>query len=376
LNKALYGIKQAPKAWNDNINTFFISLGFSRCTKDTCVYYRCSKTRHPIIITIFVDDMLAAYYDEDKQEWNGYLLTLKQTYEVSDLGRVHHILGMRINYNVNKNLIIDQELYVKDKLKAFNMSECKHFSTPETAVKLINATENELLAPDNNYRSITGSLIYLAISTRPDITHGVNMLSRHMSKPGITHLNAAKRVLRYLQGTKSYGLHYQNNFTQREVNLTGYCDSDWAGDVEDRKSTTGYCVFINNNIVSWNTKKQQTIALSTAEAELMALVEVIKEVKWMKELLIELHFDVVSPIEIFVDNQSAIKMAQNDVEHDRTKHIDIKYHFIKRETEEKQIKLTWISSNLQLADVFTKALSSNLFQQHRDSILYNTANNM
>lgn len=307
----------------------------------------------------------------DKIEWLEYKSKIKQQYEISDLGRVSHILGMRVSYE-NKKLSIDQSIYVSEKLNLFNMIKCREKSVPESSEKLVDASENELLNDEQVkiYRGIVGSLIYASISTRPDITHAVNMLSRYMSKSGVEHMNAARRLLRYLQGSMNYGLVYQcDERLTSDIKITGYCDSDWGGDQIDRKSTTGYCVFINNNLISWNTKKQPTVALSSAEAELMAIVDVIKEIKWMEQLLSELEYKMILPIDIFIDNQSAIKMAENDVEHDRTKHIDIKYHFMKDEIKAGKIKLSWISTDKQLADVFTKALGSNQFIKIRDQMM-------
>ena len=252
------------------------------------------------------------------------------------------------------------------------MQECKSQSTPEELTKLIKCEENELLDDKlvTVYCGIVGSLIYASISTRPDITHAVNMLSRFMSRPGKNHLNAGKRILRYLQGTSEYGLQYKRNRNENgKITISAYSDSDWGGDSEDRKSTTGYVVFINDNLVSWNTKKQATVALSTAEAELMAAAEVIKEVLWMKYILNELMYEVSLPINIFIDNQSTIKIIQNDVEHDRTKHIDIKYYFMKEKLNEGIILPQWIETENQLADIFTKSLSCSLFTKLRDELM-------
>ena len=377
LNKALYGIKQAPKAWNDNINAFIKSLGYVQCIKDTCMYVKKSKTNRTMMLGLFVDDMMSVYKKQDRDEWNEYKKLMKKKYEISELGEVNHILGMKVTRE-DEVVKINQQLYIEDKLKMFDMDQCNDISTPEASIKLSVTSENEMLDQKQAalYRGIVGSLLYASISTRPDITHAVNMVSRYMSSPSAQHLVAAKRILRYLQGTKALGLVYRRqrhvsdtSVTGQTLTITGYSDSDWGGDLSDRKSTTGYCVFINGNLISWNTKKQQTVALSTAEAELMAIVEVVKEVKWMYQLLEEMYFKVELPVQIYIDNQSAIKIAQNDIEHDRTKHIDIKYHFLKKEVEEKRVNLNWVSTEKQLADIFTKALGSQIFCNLRDQMM-------
>lgn len=174
-------------------------------------------------------------------------------------------------------------------------------------------------------------------------------------------------MMRYLSGTPMLGLHYGNNSSnERDVVITAYCDADWGGDKADRKSTTGYCVYVNNNLISWNTKKQPTVALSSAEAELMAIVEVVKEVKWMSAVLTEMNYNVHTPITIM----SAIKIAQHDVEHDRTKHIDIKHHFVRDEINNKHIEVKWVRSEQQVADIFTKTLSPTLFERHAHSLVH------
>ena len=328
---------------------------------------------------------------------DDYQTTSQKQYELTDIGDVHHILGMRVtrqninndsnnNNNINYNVtFIDQQTYINSKLSQFNMGESKETSTPGDVNVLLNDSSEK--ADANLYRSIVGSLIYASTSTRPDITHAVNIASRVMHAPTQTHMRAAKKVLRYLAGCDSYALKYtnnnnnnnqhnnssndrDNNINNNGIELVAYCDADWGGDKADRKSTTGYCVYMNDNLISWNTKKQVTVALSTAEAELMAIVEAVKEVKWMSQLLTEMNVNVKMPISIYTDNQAAIKIAQHDIEHDRTKHIDIKYHFIRDEINNKQVAINWIRTERQVADVFTKTLSSPSFINHRNRLVH------
>jgi hypothetical protein len=376
LNKALYGIKQAPHEWNQDINSFLKSLEFRVCVKDTCVYIKTSKTNNDIIIGLFVDDILISYDEIDENEWNEIKKKLKHKYEISDIGDVKSILGMRITINNNNNTIcIDQNNYINVKLKQFQMNQCRTLSVPGETLKMKKSDDNNDYKYINDFRMKVGSLIYAAISTRPDITHAVNIASRYMSNPDQTHMNAVNKILRYLNESNNYGLMYKdneiniNNNNDNELTIFGYCDADWGGDINDRTSTTGYCTFIDDNLISWNTKKQQTVAISTAEAEYMAAVEVTKELLWLKQLLNELNYEIKLPIKIYIDNLSAIYIAQHDVQHDRTKHIDIKYHFIKQYVEEKIIELEWISTEKQLADIFTKALGKNLFTKFRNKLM-------
>jgi hypothetical protein len=370
LNKALYGIKQAPREWNININNTITTLGFTKCRKDECIYVKVSKSRNIIMLGLFVDDIIVSYHVTDEVEWFSLKSRLMQRYELSDIGDAHVILGMRIT-RINNYTYVDQQAYTREKLEEFNMSECRTSSTPGDVNVHLNDSVGEVNR--HTYMKLVGSLMYAMQATRPDITHATNVVSRHMNNPKPTHMRAAFKVMRYLSGCVNYGLRYNNDervYKWNEVTITGYCDADWGGDKSDRKSTTGYCVFVNENLISWCTRKQQTVALSSAEAELMAMVEVVKEVKWMSMLLEEIGYRVTKPIQILSDNQAAIKIAHNDIEHDRTKHIDIKYHFVRNEVNRGQVTVKWIRTQQQIADIFTKTLTHAPFITHRDKLVY------
>ena len=195
LNKALYGIKQAPREWNRNINNFMKNeLKFTQCVKDTCVDVKKSKKNNNMIIGLFVDDTVTSHSTDDDDEYNELIDKLKKKYEMTDLGEVSHILGMRVKRE-NDTLYIDQKVYIDEKLKEFKMSDCKTVTTPESLEKLTKNINKNEIENEDEYRSIVGSLIYASVSTRPDITHAVNMVSRHMHEPNATHMNAAKRIL-------------------------------------------------------------------------------------------------------------------------------------------------------------------------------------
>jgi hypothetical protein len=370
LNKALYGIKQAPREWNININNYLISINFKACKKDPCIYTKKSIRNNIIILGLFVDDIIVSYVLDDETEWKDIKKTMMEKYDITDMGAVSNILGMHVQRDSYNNIYVDQQTYIHEKLNTFNMKECVPVSTPGDVNIMLNT--NADLADVKLYRSIIGSLIYVSVCTRPDVTHAVNICSRFMTKPTITHMQAAKRILRYLRGNIEYGLKYNNNISTNgnKVVVSGYSDADWGGDKYDRKSTTGYCTFVNGNLISWNTKKQPTVALSTAEAELMAIVELAKEVTWLCSVLEEMNYQVEKPSCILSDNLSAIKIAQNDIEHDRTKHIDIKYYYIRDEIINNNIQVKWINSQQQLADIFTKALLTPSFSNHKNKLVH------
>lgn len=376
LNRALYGIKQAPREWHAEIHASLIALGYTSCLKDSCIYWKKSKSGNIIILGLFVDDIVSAFSKRDINEWRHDKYKLKSKYEMSELGEVSHILGMRVKRTSN-SILITQDVYVNDKLKEFNFDNAKTVSAPETITRTSSSATSSSSSPlnvrdVNTYRQMVGSLMYASYSTRPDITHATNMVARHMSNPTDDSIIMVKRIYRYLAGARSHGLLYKTStHTQHQggVVLSGYCDADWGGDLADRKSTTGYCTFINDNLISWQSKKQTTVALSSTEAEYMAICDITKEIMWMQMILSELHMKVITPTIIYVDNQSAIKISENDIAHERTKHIDIKHYFVKDAIEKKIIQLKWISTEHQLADIFTKALPSPSFTSLRDRLI-------
>jgi hypothetical protein len=399
LNKTLYGTKQAPHQWNEEINKFIVSIGFNRLVSDTCVYIKQSLNNKSVIIGLFVDDLIVLYDKIDESEYQNIKSKLFNKYKMKDLGNAEWILGMRIIRNRSNKLIhLNQELYINKMLEKFNMKHCKSLNTPAELTKLslkdcpVNEQQKQSML-NKPYRQLVGSLLYAAISTRPDIMYAVNALSRFNNNPGELHWIAAKRVLRYLNGTVSHGilfngnidLKFENglNYKMKNVNdnesninnnveyncLTGYCDSDWGGDIDDRKSTSGYTIMLNNNLISWNSKRQRTIAQSSAESEYYAITEVVNELKWISMLLNELKIELIKPISIYCDNQSAIAISENDVLHNRSKHIDIKHHFIGHEIKHKVIQLKYIKSSEQLADIMTKSIGKVQFTYIRDKLM-------
>lgn len=368
LNKALYGLKQSPREWNGEISAYLILLGFKKCVKDPCIYIKYSKTNGIMIIGLFVDDITASYKRRDAKEWNEIVKQLMSKYELTDVGTVKHLLGLSITHTTHNVTYISQQPYIMEKLREFDMSECKSTSTPgDPNIQLRDGAES---ADSHTYRSLVGSLVYASTWTRPDITHAVNMTSRFMSKPTATHMRSAKKVLRYLEGTLNYGLRYDNNGNGMQVSVEGYCDSDYAGTKgSDRKSTTGYCVYLNKNLVSWNSKKQQTVAQSTAEAELMAITEVMNDLLFFKHLLGEMGYKVQLAMIIYSDNQAAVKITHNDVNHDRTKHIEVRHFKVRDYIEDGTIDVKWLETTKQIADIFTKALNYPQFNTHRGRLV-------
>ena len=267
-------------------------------------------------------------------------------------------------------ITLDQELYVTKSLQRFGLEQCKTAATPAVTAAECAADEADgggAPADKDRYMEIVGTLLYAAISTRPDIAHAVQRLSRHMQAPLQRHMTAAERVLRYLAGTKQLGLVFGGAplADGAPIEVQAYADADWANDKTDRKSVSGWVVKVNGNVVSWASKKQRTVAQSTCEAELYAQAAAINEIAWVKDLLQEMQLPVERCATVFGDNQSTIAVMTNGVKGERTKHVDIKYHMVTEKVESGDIRLQWIASEANQADIFTKALGRPLHEHFR-----------
>eukprot|EP01018_Ginkgo_biloba_P027335 Gb_24906 [translate_table: standard] len=284
-------------------------------------------------------------------------------FEMTDLGLMHYFLGMEVR-QLNDGIFVSQGKYAVDLLDKFKMTNCKSVSTPlSLGEKLIKDDDSSKVDP-TIYRRLVGSLMYLT-STRPDIMYAVSLVSRFMQDPSETHFRVAKRILRYVNGTCNFGIWY----TSSDVfGLVGYTDSDWAGSIDDRKSTSGYAFNLGSGVISWSSKKQSTVSLSTAEAEYIATTLATCQTVWLRRVLVDLKQEQSMATTIYCDNNSTIAMTKNPVFHGRTKHIDIRHHFIRDPVEDGQVELRFCRSSDQLADVFTKALSKENFERLRQML--------
>jgi transposase InsO family protein len=355
LNKSLYGLKQSSRQWNKVIDVFLKELSFTVIDADTCVYTKHSGNKM-VMISLYVDDLLIA--SNDKNLLMGVKKSLNKRFEMKDLGRVQICLGLEFDWQHNGSCVLNQNKYIERILERFNMVDCKPVDCPiASGQKLTKAMcpspGEEPEMKEVPYRSAVGSLIYLVTGTRPDIAVATGEVAKFCENPGRQHWAAVKRILRYLRGTMDVGL----LFNPRDVSLTGFCDADWAGDLDNRRSTTGYLFMIGGVPVSWKSKRQQTVALSTAEAEYMALSDASREATWLRRILLNFDCEQSIPTIIFDDNQGCIALAKNPVEHERTKHIDIRHHFIREMVESQVIDVQYVCSEEMLADLLTKGVS-------------------
>ena len=280
------------------------------------------------------------------------------------MGRLQYFLGMQIIHNDETNEVwIGQPTYTDNLLRKFGMENAKPVKTPvDTSIKLVKTTEGEENTDQKMYQSAVGSLLYLSVATRPDIAFAVSNIAKFASYPTNMHWTAVKRIMRYLRGTYNLGLLYSR---QDSGTCVGYSDSDWGGDLDDRKSTSGYLFLIGGGSVSWRSKKQSSVALSTAEAEYIALASAGQEAAWMRVLIAELCGHPMKELTVLEDNQSAIQMTKNPQFHGRTKHIDIKFHFIRELVSNGIVKLTYCPTGDMIADMLTKGLPHNHFAKLR-----------
>ncbi|KAL2253784.1 UNVERIFIED_CONTAM: Retrovirus-related Pol polyprotein from transposon TNT 1-94 [Sesamum indicum] len=352
LKKSLYGLKQSPRQWNKKFDEFMLSLSFSRSNYDHCLYFKYVDTT-PIFLVLYVDDMLIA--SPSLHLIHCLQNDLCKTFEMKDLGNAKQILGMSIiRDRKTSSILLNQKTYLLAILKKFSMENSKPTAVPLAAHFQLSKSqcpqsENDMQKMSKiPYSNVIGSIMFLMVCTRPDVAYAISCLSRYMSNPGPPHWEALKWLLRYLRGSENVGIKFSKH--SAHAHLIGYVDSNYANDRDSRKSTTSYMFTFCNSCISWKSQLQHIVALSTTEAEYIATTEAFKEALWLSGLLNEIGFLKEKPV-IFSDSQSAIQLCKNPVFHDRTKHIDVRYHFIRDIVGKNEIKLEKISSDENPADM-------------------------
>eukprot|EP00253_Pinus_taeda_P021776 PITA_21776 len=319
LKKALYGLKQAPRAWYSKIDTYLQGMGFTMSEADPNLYFNVIS-EEPLILVLYVDDLVITGAERLIEHCKGDLAT---EFEMKDIGLMHYFLGLEV-WQEEGHFFLGQGKYIVDILSRFHMEDCRPMSTPMiTNWEKLHASDSELVDP-TLYRQLIGSLMYL-VNTRPDICFAVNTMSQFMCEPRKVHWVAA------------------NTF---------------CGYASDRKSTSGCCFGLGSAVVSWFSRKQQSVALSSAEAEYMAASLASCEAIWLRKMLFVLFGQPLRPLVIYCDNQSCIKLTENPVFHDRSKHIGIRYHFIRDYVKKGVVKLEYISTDEQVADILYQNLTT------------------
>lgn len=346
--RALYGFKQSPREWNQVLDKYLRDQGFTQSVADPCIYYK----EKSLYVAVYVDDLFIC--GKSSSQIVDFKAAMKARFKMSDLGLLTWYLGMHFIQSP-QSISIDQTQYISNKLGAFNFTkwEC---GTP-LLVNFQDLLDNDegTLESAFPYRSAVGSLIHVMRSTRPDIAVAVSIVSRYLDRPTKVHCNMVRRIYQYLSRTKDIGLNFKRRDNdQSTLQLVGYSDASYANSYEAR-SISGYALMLGDTVVSWYSHTQPIVALSTAEAEYVALTDLAKEVVWMKLLLDELGYPQGTVV-LREDNQAAIKIAKNPQDHKRTKHIDVRYHYIREQLQNEVFRLEYVPTESQLADMFTKGL--------------------
>jgi hypothetical protein len=312
------------------------------------------------VCQIYVDDIIFGY--TNKSTCEEFSRIMIQKFEMSMMGELKYFLGFQIK-QLQEGTFISQKKYIQDILKKFGMKDGKPIKTPMATNGHLDIDTGGKSVDQKVYRSMLGSLPYLCAS-RPDIMLSVCMCARFQANPKEVHLRAVKRIMRYLVYTPKFGLWFPKGST---FDLIRYSDADWAGCKIDRKSTSGTCQFLGRSLVSWASKKQNSVALSTAEAEYIVAGHCCAQLLWMRQTLRDYGYKL-SKVPLPCDNESAIRMADNPVEHSRTKHIDIRYHFLTDHQQWGDIEIAYVITKNQLANVFMKPLDEKTFSKLRNEL--------
>lgn len=371
LVKSLYGLKQAPRQWNKCFDQCMMKHGFNKSEFNLCVYYKKLKEEDYIYLLLYVDDMMLI--SKDISEVNKVKKILNSEFDMKDLGPASRILGMDIERDrAGGVLTLSQSKYIKKVLQVFRMDQAKSVSTPLSGhFKLVSVKEDDHdvgVDEEFPYSNAVGSIMYAMIGTRHDLAFAVGVVSRFMSRPDATHWTAVQWVLRYMLKTQDVGLVFRKQSSDKSFSVEGFSDSDFGGDLDKRRSTTGYVFKVGGNTVSWKSGLQQVVALSTTEAEYISLVEAIKEGLWLSGLTEELGYQQAE-VSVGCDSQSAICLAKNNVFHDRTKHVTVSKHvalkmsFVREMIDTEEVKVQKVSTKENPADMLTKVIPCLKFEQ-------------
>jgi len=336
-----------------------LSLGFVEAKTDTSLFIFRRGT-DMIYLLLYVGDIVLTASSPALLRRTFQALQLE--FSMKDLGELHHFLGMCVERH-GSGLLLTQRQYMLEILDRAGMAECKPCSTPvDTNPKL--SVDGPRVQDATDFRSLAGALQWLTF-TRPDIAYAVQQVCLHMHDPREPHLAALKRILRYIRGTLHLGLLIHPS---AQAEMTVYTDADWAGCPDTRKSTSGYAVFLGDNLVSWSSKRQKTVSRSSAEAEYRAVANGVAEAPWLRQLLLELHAPLRRASLVYCDNISAVYMSSNPVQHQRTKHIEIDVHFVRERVSIGEVRVMHVSTASQYADIFTKGLPSSVFSEFKSRL--------
>ncbi|WVZ04159.1 hypothetical protein V8G54_024965 [Vigna mungo] len=351
LNKALYGLRQAPRAWNKHIDSLLTRYGFQKCIVEYGIYVKFCDQIGTLLVCLYVDDLLVP--GSSVQEIENFKVKMKNDLEMTDLGVLGYFLGLEF-IQTKEGVHMNQRKYIIETLERFKLKDCNNASVSVIANMKLSL-------------QIVGTLRYIC-SSRPDISFGVGLISRYMQDLRQSHMAAAKHILRYLKGTIDYGIYFPKKTDVSTNILNAWCDVDWSGDQVDRKSTYGYLFKLMGAHVSWCSRKQSVVALSSCEAEYISAAETACQSTWIEAILHELKIENHRPTCLRIDNKSIINLAKNPISHGRSKHIETKYHYLRERASKGKLELIYCNTDEQEVDIFTKALRQSRFEKLRSSI--------
>jgi len=351
LQRSLYGCKQSGRCWNQKFVTVMEGLGFKQINPDTCVFTT-NIDGIPVYLCLYVDDGLIM--SSSDKAIKHVTDNLRAKFEIKE-GPVNEFVGMQISQDrIKRTITVSQTNYIHRLLKRFGMSEAKPIGTPMDPGTQLIKPDKDKLEPHLPFKQAVGALLFAATVSRPDIAFAVGQVSRYMSRFDQSHWMSVKQIMRYLHGTSNYSLVYSAK--GKELQVTGYTDADFAGCQDTRRSTTGFTFLINGTAVTWSSQRQSIVSLSSTESEYLALGTGVKDAIWVSNFLDELGY-TCKPLPILIDNRSAIQLASNPEFHRRTKYLDVRHHFVRETVKRGIISITYIPTEENVSDIFTKNLT-------------------
>jgi len=361
LKRTLYGLKQAPCAWYSRIEAYFMKEGFEKCDYEHTLFIKTGKEGNVLIISLYVDDLI--YTCNDELMVSKFKDSMKHEFDMIDLGKIRYFLGFEV-LQKSTGVFINQKKYAPEVLQRFGMDRSNSVHNPIVRGCKLVKDEGGVKVDKTHFKQMVGSLMYLT-ATRSYMMFAVSLISRYMENPTELHLQVAKRVLRYLKGTLDFGIFYKKGGNNE---LVAFTNSDYAGDLRDRKSTSGYVFLLSSGTISWQSKKQLVVSLSTTEAEFIDATSCACQTVWLKRVLEKLGLNQDKTTIIHCDSSSAIKLSKNPVMHGRSKHIDVRFHFLRELTKAGTVELVYCNTQDQLADIMTKPFKLDAFLKLRASL--------
>nr|KYP69898.1 Retrovirus-related Pol polyprotein from transposon TNT 1-94 [Cajanus cajan] len=358
LKKELYGLKQAPRAWYNKIEAYFVRNGFDRCLCEHTLFTKSNEGGKILIISLYVDDLI--YTGNDGSMCDEFRRAMMTEFDMSDLGKMRYFHGVEVMQN-SSGIFICQRKYAQEVLLRFGMENCNEVKNPIVPGTRLSKNDAGTKVDATLFKQVVGSLMYLT-TTQPYLMYGVSLISRFMSSPIESHWFAAKRILRYLKGTTELGIYYKKG---ENAKIVAYSNNDFAGDIDDRRSTSGFVFLFGSGAISWSSKKQPVVTLSTTEAEYITTASCACQCIWIQRVLEKLSLEEQKNTLILCDNNSMIQLSKNPMFHGRSKHIDIKFHFLRDLVKKGTIELSYCSSQTQVVDIMTKPLKLEQFSKLR-----------